>query len=377
MKRLNNLYNDMCDLNNIIKMTDKVCSRVRNKRLVDRFEVYKAEHILNIKNRLESRNVVFDKYNIFMITDPKCRVIMSLNIEDKIINHLVSEYILVKTFETKYTDSMIATRKNKGTSYGIKLLKKYLNEIKKEYSNFYILKIDIKKYFYSIDHNILKSIIRKNIKDKDSIKILDNIIDSTNYEYVNKQINELKEKRIKHLKDEVLIKETINIPLYSCGKGVSIGNQTSQNFGLIYLYELNHYIKEQLHIKYLINYMDDFIIMHEDKKYLEYCLYEIKKKLFEYKLEINSNKTKIDSIKNGIDFLGYRFYVNNNKIVMKLRNRIRSNFKNKVNKLKILMKENYITFKEFNMKLSSYKGLLKYRDCKSLYYKCVNITTTR
>ena len=234
MKRLNNLYDDMYDLNNIIKMTDKVCSRVRNKRLVDKFEVYKSEHILNIKNRLESRNVVFDKYNIFMITDPKCRVIMSLNIEDKIINHLVSKYILVKTFENKYIDSMVATRKNKGTSYGIKLLKKYLNEIKKEYSNFYVLKIDIKKYFYSIDHNILKSIIRKNIKDKDSIKILDNIIDSTNYEYVNKQINELKEKRIKHLNDEVLIKETINIPLYERGKGVSIGNQTSQNYGLIY-----------------------------------------------------------------------------------------------------------------------------------------------
>ena len=118
---------------------------------------------------------------------------------------------------------MVATRKNKGTSYGIKLLKKHLKEIKKECSYFYVLKIDIKKYFYSIDHNILKSIIRKNIKDKDSIKILDNIIDSTNYEYVNKQINELKEKRIKHLKDEVLIKETINIPLYERGKGVSIG----------------------------------------------------------------------------------------------------------------------------------------------------------
>lgn len=377
MKRLNNLYNDMCDLNNIIKMTDKVCSRVRNKKLVDRFEVYKSEHIVNIKNRLESKNVIFEKYNIFMITDPKCRVIMSLNIEDKIINHLVSEYILVKTFESKYTDSMVATRKNKGTSYGIKLLKKYLNKIKKGYSNFYVLKIDIKKYFYSIDHNILKNILRKNIKDKDSIKILDNIIDSTNLEYVNKEIKNLKIKRINCLKDENLIKETMNIPSYDYDKGVSIGNQTSQNFGLIYLYELNHYIKEKLNIKYIINYMDDFIIMHEDKKYLEYCLYEIKKKLFEYKLEINSNKTKIDSIKNGIDFLGYRFYVNNNKIVMKLRNRIRSNFKNKVNKLKILMKENYITFKEFNMKLSSYKGLLKYRDCKSLYYKCVNITTTR
>lgn len=371
MKRLNNLYNDMCDLNNIIKMTDKVCSRVRNKRLVDRFEVYKAEHIINIKNRLDRKNIMFDKYNIFMITDPKCRVVMSLNIEDKIINHLVSEYILVKTFENKYTDSMIATRKNKGTSYGIKLLKKYLKEIKKEYSNFYFLKIDIKKYFYSIDHNILKNILRKNIKDKDSIKILDNIIDSTNLEYVNKEINELKEKRIKHLKDEDLIKETMNIPLYERGKGVSIGNQTSQNFGLIYLYELNHYIKEQLHIKYLINYMDDFIIIHEDKKYLEYCLDEIKKFLLKYKLEINYNKTKTDSIRNGIDFLGYRFYVNNNKIIIKLRNHIKNIFKSKVKKLKYLIEENYITLKEFNVKLSSYKGLLKYGECRDLYYKYI------
>ena len=371
MKRLNNLYDDICDLNNIIKMTDKVCSRVRNKRLVDRFEVYKSEHIINIKNRLESRNVMFDKYNIFMITDPKCRVIMSLNVEDKIINHLVSEYILVKTFESKYTDSMIATRKNKGTSYGIKLLKKYLNEIKKQYSNFYILKIDIKKYFYSIDHDILKSIIRKNIKDKDSIKILDNIIDSTNYEYVNKEISKLKEKRINKLNDKHLIEETINIPLYECGKGVSIGNQTSQNFGLIYLYELNHYIKEQLHIKYLINYMDDFIIIHEDKKYLEYCLDEIKKFLLKYKLEINYNKTKIDSIKNGIDFLGYRFYVNNNKIIIRIRNRTKDIFKDKVKRLKSLIEENNSTFKEFNMKLSSYKGLLKYSECKNLYYKSI------
>lgn len=371
MKRLNNLYNDICDLNNIIEMTEKVCSRVRNKRLVDKFETYKSEHIINIKNRLESRNVIFDRYNIFMITDPKCRVIMSLNIEDKIINHLVSEYILVRVFENKYTNSMVATRKNKGTSYGIKLLRKYLNDIKKKYSDFYILKIDIEKYFYSIDHNILKDILRRNIKDKDSINILDNIIDSTNLEYINKKINNLKIKRLNYLSDEYLIRETYNIPLYNCGKGVSIGNQTSQNFGLIYLYELNHYIKEKLHIKYLINYMDDFIIIHNDKKYLEYCLDKIKEFLIEYKLKINNKKTRIENIKNGIDFLGYRFYLSNNRVVIKLRNHTKRNFKEKVKNLKKLMNQSYITYKEFDMSLSSYKGLLRYGNCKNLYYKSI------
>lgn len=369
MKRLDNLYDNMCDLKNIIEMTDKVCMRVRNKRLVDKFETYKAEHIVNIKNRLDSRNVTFDKYNIFMITDPKCRVIMSLNIEDKIINHLVSKYILVKVFENKFTDSMVATRVNKGTSYGIKLLKKYLNEIKKENSNFYVLKIDIKKYFYSLDHNILKKIIVENIKDKDAINILNNIIDSTNLEYINKKIISLKEKRLEYLHDENLIKETIDIPLYEYDKGVSIGNQTSQNFGLIYLYKLNHYIKEKLKIKYEINYMDDYILIHKDKKYLEYCLEKIREFLLEYNLEINDKKTKIDNIKNGIDFLGYRFYLGNNKIIIKLRNRTKKNFKNKVKKLEELIKTNDITVKEFNMSLSSYKGLLKYKSCRNLYYK--------
>ena len=361
MKRLNNLYNDMLYLNNIIEMTDKV--------LVDRFETYKTEHIVNIKNRLESKNVVFDKYNIFMITDPKCRIVMSLNIEDKIINHLVSKYILNKVFETKYIDSMVATRKERGTSYGIKLLKKYLNEIKIKYNNFYILKIDIKKYFYSIDHNILKNILRKYIKDKDALNILDNIIDSSNVEYINKEINDLKINRIKHLNNEYLIKETSDIPLYKFGKGVSIGNQTSQNFGLIYLCELNHFIKEKLHIKYLINYMDDFVIIHEDKEYLEYCLNNIEKFLFKYKLELNNKKTKIDSIKNGIDFLGYRFYLKYNKVIIKLRNRTKKNFKRKVKNLKLLLNNDYINYNEYKNKLSSYKGLLRYNSCKNLYYK--------
>ena len=117
--------------------------------------------------------------------------------------------------------------------------------------------------------------------------------------------------------------------------------------------------------------MDDFIIIQEDKKYLEYCLDEIKKFLLKYKLEINYNKTKIDSIRSGIDFLGYRFYVNNNKIIIRIRNRTKDIFKDKVKRLKYLIEENYITLKEFNMKLSSYKGLLKYGEWRDLYYKSI------
>ena len=378
MKKASNLYKDIYNINNIIDMTNKVCKTVRNKNKVDTFENKKIEHIINIYNRLNNKNFKFDKYNIFMITDPKCRIVMAEEIEDKIINHLVAKYILVKTFENKYIDSMVATRKNKGTLYGVKLLKHYLNKMKRKYDNFYFLKLDISKYFYSIDHNILKEILKKKIKDKDALNIIFSIIDSTNKDYINEEIIKLKENRINYLNNtnvnnkNILIKEVEEIPLYKENKGVGLGSQTSQSIGLIYLYEINHYIKENLHIKYVINYVDDFVIIHENKNYLKYCLNKIKEKIEkEYKLKLNPKKTRIDNIKNGIDFLGYIFYIKDGKVIMKLRKRNKTNFKKKANNLKLLKKYNYIEEIEFKKQILSYKGLLKWGNCNNLWYKVV------
>ena len=168
---------------------------------------------------------------------------------------------------------MCATRINKGSGYATKLMKRYLNEMKLKYKTFYILKLDIKKYFYNIDHNILKRILKDNIKDQDALNILYKVIDSTNDNYINERVISLKEKRIRNLYNERKIEETKQIPLYIYDKGCGIGDQTSQAFGLIYLNEICHFIKEKLHISYLINYMDDFIIIHHDRNYLNNCLY--------------------------------------------------------------------------------------------------------
>ena len=378
MKKINNLYPYICDFNVIIDMTYNVCSKVKNKKKVDSFERYICEHLFNIKKRLDNKNFKIGNYNIFMITDPKCRIVMAQEIEDKIINHLIAEYVLVKVFEPRYINSMCATRVGKGTLYGVKLLKKYLNEIKYKYSNFYVLKIDIHKYFYKIDHEILKDILSRKIKDKDALQFLYSIISSTNDEYVNMEIMRLKKDRINYLTNshlpniDYLIKEVEEIPLYETGKGVALGNQTSQAFGLIYLYEFNHYMKEVLHLKYFINYMDDFVVLHHDKDYLKKCLVLIKEKLNEdLKLELNIKKTKINSIKNGIDFLGYRFYLKDNRIILKLRNRTKKNFKRKVKSVKKLYDYKIITEKEFEKSISSYKGLLKWGTCNGLYHRVV------
>ncbi len=360
MKRASNLYSELYNIDNIINMTDKVLSKVRNKRRKEEFILYKSEHIINIKNRLESRNFNLEKYHIFLITDPKCRVILSQNIEDKIINHLIAEHILKKVFEPIYINSMCATRIGKGTSYAIRLMKKYINEMKLKDDNFYILKMDIKKYFYNIDHDVLKRILRKSIKDKDTLMILNKIIDSTNESYINDRIVLLKKKRIKSLKDFKLIKETEEIPLYRYGKGVGIGDMTSQSFGLIYLQEICHYIKEELHIKYFINFMDDFVIIHKDKEYLKYSLLVIKEKLYnDYKLELN-DKTRIYSIKEGFEFLGFRFIIKDNKLIIKLRKSTKKSFRKKIKIINLLRNYEYITLKKYQSILASIEGHVKY-----------------
>lgn len=362
MKKINNLYDKINDIDIIIDMYDNVVSKnTKNKQKIEKFNDYYSINIINIKNIINSGNYIPGKYNIFLVREPKIRIIMSQNITDKVINHLIAKYFLIDVFDKTLIDFNIATRLNKGTHYGIKLTKKYLNEMKIKYDTFYYLKFDISKYFYNIDHEIVKKLINKKIKDKKVINIINNIIDSTNREYVNNEINNLKNGEIERInklniseyEKEIKIKEINNISYYKNGKGLPIGNMTSQILAGTYLNELDHYIKEKLKIKYYIRYMDDGILLHNDKEYLKYCLKEIEKILNLYKLKLNPKKTKINNIKTGIDFLGFRFYIKNDKIILKLRNDCKKRFKKKMKKFDYDVYQSYI-------------GHLKWGNCNSL-----------
>ena len=363
-------------------MAHKVCLNTKNKKKVDLFETYKCEDVIYIKNLLENKNYEPGAYNIFLIHEPKVRLIMSQSIRDKIINHLVAKYFLVDVFDSSFIESNIATRKGNGTHYGLKLIKKYLNEIKKKHKDIYYLKFDIKKYFYNMDHEIVKSLIRRKIKDQNALDLLDKIIDTTDEEYVNETIKTIKKKEINGLckmkninSQERLrrIKEIEDIPLHHKGKGFSIGNMSSQIFGILYLNELDHFIKEELKIKYYERYMDDAVLIHHDKQYLNYCKIKIEELLTKYKLEFNIKKTYINNIKNGLDFLGFRFHIKNNKVIMKVRNSTKRRFKKKEKILYTLKRYGYISDKVYKQSLSSNIGHLISGSCKKLihYYKIV------
>ena len=374
MKKINNLYDKINDIDIIIDMYDNVVSKnTKNKQKIEKFNDYYSINIINIKNIINSGNYIPGKYNIFLVREPKIRIIMSQNITDKVINHLIAKYFLIDVFDKTLIDFNIATRLNKGTHYGIKLTKKYLNEMKIKYDTFYYLKFDISKYFYNIDHEIVKKLINKKIKDKKVINIINNIIDSTNREYVNNEINNLKNCEIERInklniseyEKEIKIKEINNISYYKNGKGLPIGNMTSQILAVTYLNELDHYIKEKLKIKYYIRYMDDGILLHNDKEYLKYCLKEIEKILNLYKLKLNPKKTKINNIKTGIDFLGFRFYIKNDKIILKLRNDCKKRFKKKMKKFDYDVYQSYIG----HLKWGNCNGLINFINEKYLFYR--------
>lgn len=178
MKRKNNLYSSIYDFSNIINSYNEVCKNIRNKRKIEILKEYKSIYISNIYNVLKNKQYKVGSYNKFIIYEPKKRLIVSQNVEDKIVNHLVARYILYPAILPCLLDVNVASRKNMGTKKGLDLMNKFIRNCKIKYDKFYILKCDISKFFANIDHNILKKKVLKRIKDKDALKIVFDIIDS-------------------------------------------------------------------------------------------------------------------------------------------------------------------------------------------------------
>ena len=164
---------------------------------------------------------------------------------------------------------------------------------------------------------------------------------------------------------KIKIEEVKNLPIYQKGKGLPIGNMSSQIIATFYLNELDHYIKEKLRIKGYVRYMDDGVIIHDNREYLNYVLIEIDKIINKYKLKLNK-KTKVYSNSEEIEFLGFRFFKKNEKTISKVTNKTKKRFKKKVKKI---YKENKVLDEEKRNVIASYLGHLGYGCCNELIHK--------
>lgn len=153
---------------------EEIKKNVKNKRKILEFERNKIEYIVDIKKVLESGEHNGGRYNIFLVYKPKVRVVMSQSVYDKVINHYVARFILMPKLEKYLNDRNCATRKGLGTSYAIELFKRDIESFKK-YDKFYFLKLDISKFFYRIDHQILIDLIKKDLEE-DELKLVKTIL---------------------------------------------------------------------------------------------------------------------------------------------------------------------------------------------------------
>ena len=342
IKKTKSIYDEAITFDNIYAMWKIIKRTCKNRREVYTFSLNVNTNIMNIYNVLKSKTYTPGKYRTFMIFEPKARLVMSQSIFDKIINHFVANYYLIPFLESSLIDANVATRREKGSSYAMGLIKKYINKIliNENPKEIYCLKIDISKYFYSIDHEMLIEMLKKKIQDKNVIHLIKLIIAETNNDYVNKKIIGYN------------AKYNTEIPLYRENKGLSIGAMSSQFLAIFYLNGLDHFIKEKLGCKFYIRYMDDFLILDTNKERLKEVWRLIDMEVARLKLRTN-NKSNLYRTTKGFNFLGFKYKLVNGKLIISHNKKTHYKIKKK---LKYLKEHDLFKYKRT---LASYYGYFK------------------
>lgn len=320
-------YQKICDFENLYKAHKRARCCKRHKKDVILFEMNLAENLWNIKNFLENHTYKVAGYKKFMIFDPKEREIQAFSYYGRIVQHVLCDEVLTPFFDKRLIYDNCACRIGKSTHFALNRLTHFFHQHYKKFgSNGYILKCDIRKYFASIHHEVLKNRLKTVISDKDILNILFHIIDSFEH---------------------------------SPNRGLPMGNQASQLFDLYYLSPLDRFIKENLQKKHYVRYMDDLVLLSNDKDFLQDCLKDMRK-IVNVRLMLDFNeKTQIFPIKNGVDFLGFHFYLTDSgKIVKKLRRSSKIRFKNRIKSLQKDYKSGKTQLENINMSLASYRGHL-------------------
>jgi retron-type reverse transcriptase len=267
------VFEKLITLDNLFLAWSEFKKGKTKRKDVQEFEFNLEDNIFQIYHELKNKTYCHSNYTSFYIQDPKLRHIHKAKVRDRIVHHLISKY-LQKIYNKTFIFDSYSCRINKGTHKAVKRLRKFsLKLSKNNKTNFYVLKCDIKRFFDTIDHNILFKILKQKIKDKNILW---------------------------------LIKEIINSFHKNLNKAIPLGNLTSQHFANIYLNQFDQFTKHKLKVKYYIRYTDDFVVLDKSKEYLENIVSPINEFLEnQLKLSLHPDKIIIRKYNQGIDFLGY------------------------------------------------------------------------
>jgi len=316
MKTYNNLYRELCSEENLFLAYRKARKGKSKKKSVLEFEKNLDYELRTLREELLSKTYMPKPLKRFIVRDPKTRTIHASAFRDRIVHHLII-FIIRPIFERIFIYDSFASRIGKGTHSAIKRFDYFKRKVsrngkcvKNSRNNNsvegYVLKADIKHYFDTIDHRILIDMIREKIKDEELIWLIKKVLENFDSSVI--------------------------------GKGMPLGNYTSQFFANVYLNKIDYFVKHELRAKYYLRYVDDFVILHRSKKRLEYFRKEIESFLKGLKIELHPDKTNISPLQKGTQFLGYRIFYHHKL----LRKRNLYKFRKNLDKRLELLKEGMI-----------------------------------
>lgn len=273
--RLVHGYDNIISVQNLlVSWTEFLCGK-RKKIDVAQFSAGLMDNILELRQELLDKTYRHSDYEAFVINDPKTRSIHKAKVRDRLLHHAIHR-VLCPFFDTKFIHDSYSCRNDKGTHRAVDRLRDFGRKVSRNDTRIaWVLKCDIRKFFASIDQNVLKDILRKHIADTDIIWLLGQVIDS--FQIGGK-----------------------------VGVGLPLGNLTSQLLINVYMNEFDQYVKHVLKCKYYICYADDFVILDAKKNHFENLLPQIQEFLERrLKLTLHPNKVSIKTLSSGIDFLGW------------------------------------------------------------------------
>lgn len=295
---------------------------------VQRFERHLEDNLFTLRKSLQNKTYRHDSYHSFYVQDPKQRHIHKATVQDRVVHHMLYKH-LYKLFDKTFIYDSYSCRLDKGTHRGIDRLEVFTRKVSKNYTkSCWALKCDIRKFFASIDHEILLTLIRKRIKNEDILWLLNQVIKSFHT---------------------------------TPGKGMPLGNLTSQVFANIYLNELDQFVKHKLKLHFYIRYADDFLMLfHNKEELLEYV--DILREFLQVNLnlQLHPNKIIMRRLDWGIDYLGYVILPHYRLPRTKTKRRIFKKLKEKSGSL------------SFNQSLQSYLGYLRHANSFKITQKLKN-----
>lgn len=312
-------YQDIISIENLLEAWKEFVNGKKNRKDVQEFQRDLMTNIISLHSELKNKTYAHSPYEAFNISDPKPRNIHKATVRDRLLHHAIYR-ILYPYFDKKFIHDSYSCRNMKGVHKALEQFKLYSHKASKNHrKTVWVLKCDIKKFFASIDHEILIRILDREIEDKDIVCLLREIINSF------------------HSTEE--------------GMGLPLGNLTSQLLVNIYMNEFDQFVKHKIKAKYYIRYADDFLIMSTDRGCLLKTLNQFNNFLTtSLKLSLHPKKIFIKTFASGVDFLGWVHFPDHRVIRTTTKGRM-------LKRLKVNRSE---------ATLQSYKGLLSHGNTHKL-----------